>query len=99
MNEDLEVKIGDFGLVIKVEYDGERKKILCGIFNYIVFEVLSKKGYSFEVDVWFIGCIMYILLVGKLFFEIFCLKEIYFWIKKNEYSIFKYINFVVVFFI
>uniref|UniRef100_A0A8D1YVG9 Serine/threonine-protein kinase PLK n=1 Tax=Sus scrofa TaxID=9823 RepID=A0A8D1YVG9_PIG len=92
LNEDLEVKIGDFGLATKVEYDGERKKTLCGTPNYIAPEVLSKKGHSFEVDVWSIGCIMYTLLVGKPPFETSCLKETYLRIKKNEYSIPKHIN-------
>ena len=27
--------------------------------------VESKKGYSFEVDVWAIGVIMYMMLIGK----------------------------------
>lgn len=49
---------GDFGLATKVEYDGERKKTLCGTPNYIAPEVLGKKGHSFEVDIWSIGCIM-----------------------------------------
>lgn len=92
LNEDLEVKIGDFGLATKVEYDGERKKTLCGTPNYIAPEVLSKKGHSFEVDVWSIGCIMYTLLVGKPPFETSCLKETYLRIKNNEYSIPKHIN-------
>ncbi|XP_042545776.1 serine/threonine-protein kinase PLK1 [Dipodomys merriami] len=92
LNEDLEVKIGDFGLATRVEYDGERKKTLCGTPNYIAPEVLSKKGHSFEVDVWSIGCIMYTLLVGKPPFETSCLKETYLRIKKNEYSIPKHIG-------
>ncbi|XP_022382219.1 serine/threonine-protein kinase PLK1 isoform X1 [Enhydra lutris kenyoni] len=92
LNEDLEVKIGDFGLATKVEYDGERKKTLCGTPNYIAPEVLSKKGHSFEVDVWSIGCIMYTLLVGKPPFETSCLKETYLRIKKNDYSIPKHVN-------
>ena len=49
---------GDCGLATKVEYDGERKKTLCGTPNYIAPEVLGKKGHSFEVDIWSIGCIM-----------------------------------------
>ncbi|XP_014791637.1 PREDICTED: serine/threonine-protein kinase PLK1-like [Calidris pugnax] len=58
LSDDMEVKIGDFGLATKVEYDGERKKTLCGTPNYIAPEVLGKKGHSFEVDIWSIGCIM-----------------------------------------
>lgn len=54
----LPVLPGDFGLATKVEYDGERKKTLCGTPNYIAPEVLGKKGHSFEVDIWSIGCIM-----------------------------------------
>ncbi|KAG9467746.1 serine/threonine-protein kinase PLK1 [Eleutherodactylus coqui] len=92
LNDDMEVKIGDFGLATKVEFDGERKKTLCGTPNYIAPEVLGKKGHSFEVDIWSIGCIMYTLLVGKPPFETSCLKETYLRIKKNEYSVPKHIN-------
>ncbi|XP_077130659.1 serine/threonine-protein kinase PLK1 [Ranitomeya variabilis] len=92
LNDDMEVKIGDFGLATKVEFDGERKKTLCGTPNYIAPEVLGKKGHSFEVDIWSLGCIMYTLLVGKPPFETACLKETYLRIKKNEYSIPKHIN-------
>ncbi|KAF7689807.1 hypothetical protein HF521_013160 [Silurus meridionalis] len=49
LNDDMEVKIGDFGLATKIEFDGERKKTLCGTPNYIAPEVLCKKGHSFEV--------------------------------------------------
>ncbi|XP_040295901.1 serine/threonine-protein kinase PLK1 [Bufo bufo] len=92
LNDEMEVKIGDFGLATKVEFDGERKKTLCGTPNYIAPEVLGKKGHSFEVDIWSLGCIMYTLLVGKPPFETSCLKETYLRIKKNEYSIPKHIN-------
>nr|XP_033770750.1 serine/threonine-protein kinase PLK1 [Geotrypetes seraphini] len=92
LNDDMEVKIGDFGLATRVEFDGERKKTLCGTPNYIAPEVLGKKGHSYEVDVWSIGCIMYTLLVGKPPFETSCLKETYMRIKKNDYSIPRHIN-------
>jgi serine/threonine protein kinase len=35
----MEIKIGDFGLATKVDYDGERKRTLCGTPNYIAPEV------------------------------------------------------------
>jgi len=87
LNDTMEVKIGDFGLATKVDYDGERKKTLCGTPNYIAPEVLGKKGHSYEVDVWSIGCILYTLLVGKPPFETQTLKDTYTRIKKNEYHI------------
>ncbi|XP_047124444.1 serine/threonine-protein kinase PLK1 [Hydra vulgaris] len=87
LNDDFQVKIGDFGLATRVEFDGERKKTLCGTPNYIAPEVLCKKGHSYEVDVWSVGCILYTLLVGKPPFETMSLKETYHRIKKNEYYI------------
>ncbi|XP_038141257.1 serine/threonine-protein kinase PLK1 [Cyprinodon tularosa] len=92
LNDDMEVKIGDFGLATKIEFDGERKKTLCGTPNYIAPEVLCKKGHSYEVDVWSLGCILYTLLVGKPPFETSCLKETYSRIKKNHYVIPWHIN-------
>jgi polo-like kinase 1 len=60
---------------------------LCGTPNYIAPEVLNKKGHSYEVDVWSLGCILYTLLIGKPPFETSCLKDTYAKIKKNEYTI------------
>merc|ERR1719481_156701 len=87
LNDNMEVKIGDFGLATKVDYDGERKRTLCGTPNYIAPEVLGKKGHSYEVDVWSLGCILYTLLVGKPPFETQTLKDTYSRIKRNEYHI------------
>lgn len=87
ITEEMEIKIGDFGLATKLEFDGERKKTLCGTPNYIAPEILSKKGHSYEVDVWSLGCMLYTLLVGKPPFETTCLKDTYSKIKKNEYRI------------
>ncbi|XP_018016229.1 serine/threonine-protein kinase PLK1 [Hyalella azteca] len=87
LNDDMQVKIGDFGLATRVDFDGERKKTLCGTPNYIAPEILNKKGHSFEVDIWSMGCILYTLLVGKPPFETQTLKDTYQRIKKNEYHV------------
>jgi len=87
LNEEMEIKIGDFGLATKESYDGERKRTLCGTPNYIAPEVLTKKGHSYEVDIWSIGCIMYTLLVGKPPFETQTLKDTYKRIRANEYHV------------
>lgn len=87
LNDNLDVKLGDFGLATRVEIEGERKRTLCGTPNYIAPEVLGKKGHSYEVDVWSIGCILYTLLVGKPPFETESLKDTYQKIKRNEYRI------------
>ncbi|XP_037300750.1 serine/threonine-protein kinase polo isoform X2 [Manduca sexta] len=86
LDDDLRVKIGDFGLAAKIEFEGERKQTLCGTPNYIAPEILTKKGHSFEVDIWSLGCIMYTLLVGKPPFETSTLKDTYKRIKQCEYS-------------
>ncbi|XP_050687603.1 serine/threonine-protein kinase PLK1-like [Eriocheir sinensis] len=87
LNDEMELKIGDFGLATRIDYEGERKRTLCGTPNYIAPEILCKKGHSYEVDVWSIGCILYTMLVGKPPFETQTLKDTYLRIKKNEYHI------------
>ncbi len=47
-----EVKIGDFGLACKIEYDGERKRTLCGTPNYIAPEVSHQK-----IKMVLVGCL------------------------------------------
>eukprot|EP00051_Salpingoeca_urceolata_P002091 m.329 g.329 ORF g.329 m.329 type:complete len:619 (+) comp118_c0_seq1:411-2267(+) len=88
LNENLEIKVGDFGLATQLEHDGERKKTLCGTPNYIAPEILeNKNGHSYEVDVWSIGCILYTMLIGRPPFETSDIKETYWKIKCNDYRI------------
>ena len=59
LNDKLEIKLGDFGLATKLEFDGEKKKTICGTPNYIAPEILDgATGHSFEVDIWSLGVIM-----------------------------------------
>ena len=83
----MQVKLGDFGLATQLEFDGERKRTLCGTPNYIAPEILEgKTGHSFEVDIWSIGIILYILLIGKPPFETNNAKETYKRIRMKNYS-------------
>uniref|UniRef100_A0A1A9ZCY3 polo kinase n=1 Tax=Glossina pallidipes TaxID=7398 RepID=A0A1A9ZCY3_GLOPL len=92
LNDMLHVKIGDFGLATRIEYEGERKKTLCGTPNYVAPEILTKKEHSYEVDIWSIGCIMYTLLVGQPPFETKTLRDTYAKIKKCDYRVPSYLH-------
>ena len=66
-----ELKIGDFGLVVKLTQDKDGIKDICGTYSYMAPEIYkdNEKGYSFEVDIWAVGIIIYQLLTGKLIFN------------------------------
>lgn len=66
LSSQMEIKLADFGLSTKLEFEGERKRTMCGTPNYIAPEILgSHNGHSFEVDIWSFGILMYTMLVGK----------------------------------
>lgn len=63
-----QVKMGDFGLA-KVLGDKTVARTLCGTPHYLAPEVLEYNeedwgGYGKPVDVWALGCVLYILFVG-----------------------------------
>ena len=87
ISDKMEIKVGDFGLATKLEFDGERKRTVCGTPNYIAPEILEgKTGHSYEVDIWSLGVIMYTLIIGKPPFETNNVKETYKRIKMGNYS-------------
>ena len=48
----MELKLGDFGIATKLEFDGEKKRTICGTPNYMAPEVLDcEVGHSFEVNI------------------------------------------------
>lgn len=67
LGEKIELKLGDFGLATKLEFDGEKKRTICGTPNYIAPEILDdKSGHSYPVDIWSLGVIIYTMLIGKV---------------------------------
>lgn len=69
LDENLNVKIADFGLS-NIMTDGNFLKTSCGSPNYAAPEVISGKLYAGpEVDVWSCGVILYVLLIGRLPFD------------------------------
>lgn len=72
LGDNMTLKLGDFGLATKIEFEGEKKKTICGTPNYIAPEILEgKDGHSYEVDMWSLGVILYTLLIGKVCMNIY----------------------------
>ena len=93
INEKMMIKTGDFGLATKLEFEGERKRTICGTPNYIAPEVLDgKQGHSYEVDIWSFGVILYTILIGKPPFETSDVKTTYRRIRMNAYSFPEHVN-------
>uniref|UniRef100_A0AAQ4RTB5 polo kinase n=1 Tax=Gasterosteus aculeatus aculeatus TaxID=481459 RepID=A0AAQ4RTB5_GASAC len=87
VNENMELRLGDFGLAAKLETVELRKKTICGTPNYLAPEVLNRQGHGTESDVWSLGCVMYTLMCGSPPFETLDLKETYKCIKDVRYNL------------
>lgn len=70
LNDNMEIKIGDFGLAAKLEFSQEKKRTMCGTPNYIAPQIVEGSvGHSYEVDIWSMGVICYAFLFGRPPFE------------------------------
>ena len=86
LTDKVDLKIGDFSFATQLK-EGESKKTACGNPNYYAPEMIeNKNGYSYKVDIWSLGIIMYKLIIGKYPFEAGNNVRIYTKIKNNEYS-------------
>ncbi|KAL1844269.1 hypothetical protein VTJ49DRAFT_2326 [Mycothermus thermophilus] len=66
MDEDLTVKIGDFGLA-KIVGEASFTTTLCGTPSYVAPEILvqgKQRRYTKAVDIWSLGVVLYICLCG-----------------------------------
>ena len=70
LSEKMEVRLCDFGLAIENGIEGQKN--ICGTPNYIAPELLNRKNglnYSFEIDIWAFGVMLYTLYYHKTPFE------------------------------
>ncbi|KAI0567648.1 Serine/threonine protein kinase [Gracilaria domingensis] len=62
--DDADVKLTDFGIAYYSEDPSALCKTLCGTPLYVAPEVLLRQPYGPEADLWSLGVIVYIMLVG-----------------------------------
>ena len=59
----------------------------CGTPAYIAPEILKDKGYSFYVDIWSAGVVLYAMLYGTVPFKANNMEELHKLIVKGKYTL------------
>ncbi|KAK8794641.1 hypothetical protein WA158_001622 [Blastocystis sp. Blastoise] len=89
-DKDNNLRISDFGLsAVTKEAEGEiLLHTTCGSPNYVAPEVLTEGGYiGVKADIWSMGVILYVMLVGVLPFDEPALSTLFRKIQHAEYTI------------
>ncbi|CAG5122556.1 unnamed protein product [Candidula unifasciata] len=69
LTKDMHVKISDFGVSTTLEDPNQKHYTMCGTPNYMSPEIITRSAHGQETDVWSLGVMLYICLVGKRPFE------------------------------
>ncbi|KDQ62967.1 hypothetical protein JAAARDRAFT_120371 [Jaapia argillacea MUCL 33604] len=92
LDDDLNVKIADFGLSNEIK-DGDFLKTSCGSPNYAAPEVIRGGLYTGpEIDVWSCGVILYVMLCGRLPFEDEDVQTLFTKISQGQYHMPSYLS-------
>ena len=79
------VKIGDFGVSKQCENKDQKMREQCGTPAYIAPEILRDRGYSFNVDLWSAGVVLFAMLYGTVPFKASSMEELHRLILKGRY--------------
>ncbi|EME30207.1 Calcium/calmodulin-dependent protein kinase type 1 [Galdieria sulphuraria] len=74
---DAKLKLIDFGLAAIMASPASTFRTICGSPSYVAPEILYQKPYTYKVDIWSLGVIIYILLAGYAPFEAKDEKELF----------------------
>ena len=85
LSDKLILKIGDLSLATKLMNE-DINEFIYGNANYVAPEIIDdEKGYSYQVDTWSLGVIIYTLIIGRYPFESKDEEEIFKKIKNIDY--------------
>lgn len=90
---DSKIMITDFGLSALRKGPDDFMRTTCGTPEYIAPEILARKPYTCQVDLWAVGVITYILLSGTMPFDDENRTRLYRLILKAKYSYAGEVNF------
>lgn len=63
------VMLSDFGTITNRDNDNVSQKSICGTILYLAPEAIQGETITDAVDIWAIGCILYLLFTGCFLFE------------------------------
>jgi len=79
------VKIADFGVSKQCQKGQLKMTEQCGTPAYIAPEILKDKGYTFSVDLWSAGVVLFAMLYGTVPFKANNMEELHKLIVKGKY--------------
>ena len=76
LNENYDIKIGDFGIAKQLNNINEFAKTQTGTLAYMAPEVVNGEKYNNKVDIWALGCVIYELCTLNFCFGGMSIKEV-----------------------
>ncbi|CAB4044488.1 kinase C alpha type-like [Paramuricea clavata] len=65
LDSDGHIKIADFGMCKENMFHPQKTQTFCGTPDYIAPEIVAYQAYSFAVDWWALGVLIFEMLVGQ----------------------------------